>query len=156
MTIRPATQADIQQMVALSEQKRTQYEQVAPTFWREAADASECQARFFETLLGREQTIALVHETGDQVDGFVIAAIRDAPPIYDPGTAICTIDDFCVMALEDWTTIGVKLLQEARQAAKNRGAELAVVVCGARDEPKRAMLRQTCFAVASEWYVNPL
>ena len=156
MTIRPATQADIQQMVVLSEQKRTQYEQVAPTFWRKAADASECQARFFETLLGREQVIALAHETGGRVDGFVIAAIRDAPPVYDPGTAICTIDDFCVMAPEGWATIGVKLLQVARQVAKDRGAELAVVVCGAQDEPKRSMLRQAGFAVASEWYVNPL
>lgn len=62
MTIRPATQADLQQKVALSDAKRTQYEQHTPTFWRKAADARERQTRFFEALLGREQAIALIHD----------------------------------------------------------------------------------------------
>jgi hypothetical protein len=156
VTIRPAAKADIQQMVALSEDKRSQYKEYAPTFWRKAAGASESQARFFKTLLEREQVIALIHETGDRVDGFVVATVRNAPPVYDPGTAICAIDDFCVAVPEDWATVGAQLLQKVRQAARGRGAELAVVVCGARDEPKRAMLQRAGFAVASEWYVNPL
>jgi hypothetical protein len=90
MAIRRATQADVEPMVALSDLKRTQYEQYAPTFWRKAADANERQAAFFAHLLDRDQVIALVHETGDQLDGFIIAGIREAPPVYDPGTAICT------------------------------------------------------------------
>ena len=93
MTIRRATQADIEAMVALSSPKRTQYAEYAPTFWRKAQDADEYQAVFFASLLDRDQVIALVHETDEHVDGLLIASIRKAPPVSDPGTAICTIDD---------------------------------------------------------------
>jgi hypothetical protein len=153
--IRSATQGDVPSMVALSDRKRTQYEQYAPTFWRRAADANERQGDFFASLLERGRVIALVHER-DQVDGFVIAAIRDAPPVYAPGTATCVVDDFVVATPADWPTVGAMLLREVRVRAKSRNAELLVVVCGHRDEPKRKMLRACGFGIASEWHVNPL
>jgi hypothetical protein len=156
MSIRRATHADVEQMVALSDLKRTQYQAYAPTFWRKAADANERQAAFFAHQLDRDQVIALVHETGGQIDGFIIAAVREAPPVYDPGTAICTVDDFGISPAQDWSIAGSALLAAARQEARFRGAELAVVVCGRQDESKRAMLQQSDFKVASEWYVNPL
>jgi hypothetical protein len=156
MTIRMATRSDVEHMVALSELKRTQYERYAPTFWRKARDANERQGPFFLSLLERDQVITLVHEAEGQVDGFVIASIRDAPPVYDPGTSICTIDDFVVATSRDWPVVGMALLAEARKEAKSRGAELTVVVCGSKDEAKRIMLRQAGFEVSSEWYVNPL
>jgi hypothetical protein len=156
MAIRPATKADIDQLVTLSDLKRTQYEQYAPTFWRKARDANVRQACFFADLLDRDSVIALIDETRDQVNGFVIASIREAPPVYDPGTAICSIDDFVVSTPDDWPRIGAALLAKVRQAAGDRGAHLTVVVCGRQDERKREMLRQAGFEVASEWYVTPL
>jgi hypothetical protein len=156
MTIRQANHDDITSMVALSDLKRTQYEQYAPTFWRAAQDADKRQANFFAFLLEQDQVTALVHETNDQVNGFVIASIRAAPPVYDPGTQICSIDDYVVSAPKEWLTVGTALLSRARELAAERGAELTVVVCGRQDEPKRAMLRRAGFKVASEWFVDPL
>ena len=66
------------------------------------------------------------------------------------------IDDFMVARPDNWPSVGVALLAAARAEARTQGATLAVVVCGQFDEPKRAMLRAVGFAVASEWYVNPL
>src|SRR5579862_4336076 len=104
-SIRPARAADVPAMVALSEQKRLQYQEYQPTFWRVAADAREKQTSFFERLVGSEHAIILVHEREGAVDGFVIATLVDAPPVYDPGGRTCMIDDF-VVASEEWTTTG--------------------------------------------------
>ena len=46
----------------------------------------------------------------------------------------------------------MKVMQQARQ----RGAAQTVVVCGHLDQPKRAMLAQVGFSIASEWYVQSL
>src|SRR5947209_2443328 len=71
--VRKAQPGDVPAMVALSEQKRRQYQEYQPTFWRVAADAKEKQFPFFERLLGDERAIILVHEREGAVDGFVIA-----------------------------------------------------------------------------------
>jgi GNAT superfamily N-acetyltransferase len=154
--IRAARPDDVSAMVDLSEQKRIQYEPYNPTFHRKAPDSWEKQTPFFESLLTRERIIALVHEQDGRIDGFVIAALVDAPPVYDPGGLTCLIDDFMLARPDDWATIGLALLREANARAKPRGAVQTVVVCGPQDEPKRAMLAAAGFDVVTEWRVANL
>jgi hypothetical protein len=156
MPIRPATVTDVPSMIVLADAKRSEYAGYAPTFWRKAPDGAERQAPYFASLLERAEVIALVHEQVSGITGFVIASITTAPPVYDPGGPVCVIDDFTVATPDDWPSVGAVLLTAVRSQAQTQGATLAVVVCAHLDEPKRAMLRAAGFAVASEWYVNPL
>ncbi len=153
--LRKAREADVPQMIALAAMKRTEYESFAPTFWHQAKDAAEKQTAFFCDLLHRENTLCLVSEHEEQINGFIIAAIVAAPPVYDPGSLVCIVDDFVMASPVLWTTVGKDLLQEARRTAESQGAKLAVVVCGHRDEPKREMLQSAGLSIASEWYVSP-
>src|SRR5438876_7264329 len=127
-------------MVDLSEQKRIQYQSYQPTFWRKAAGSREQQVPHFERVVSSDRVIALVHESAGSIDGFVIAALVEAPPVYDPGGLTSVIDDFVVADGRDWATTGLALLTEANREAKARGAVQTVVVCGHQDQPKRAML----------------
>ena len=153
--IREALGEDIPQMTALTEMKRSEYEQYAPTFWRAAKDAAQKQSPYFRDQLSQEDTICLVSENEGQVTGFIIAKVTTAPPVYDPGSLVCMIDDFVVASPDQWASTGKDLLQAVRHLAQSRGANLVVVVCGHLDEAKREMLRASDFYIASEWYVSP-
>ncbi len=154
--IRKAKLIDIPHMVELSEQKRVQYQEYQPTFWRKADDSREQQAVYFESLLNEEDIIALVYEQDEKINGFIIAILQPAPAVYDPGGLTCVVDDFAISTPEDWKELGNKLLEETLREAKNREAIQAVVVCGHLDEPKRMMLQSTGFSIASEWYVREI
>ena len=156
MSIRMATVDDVSRMVELSDRKRTEYAQYSPVFWRKAEGASEKQVPFFKAQVEKENNIVLVSEESGRIEGFVIATVHSAPPVYDQGGQVCGVDDFMVSAPEQWQTVGVALLAEVKSQAKARGAVLSVVVCGHLDEPKRDMLRTSGFSIASEWYVNPI
>lgn len=156
MSIRAATAEDISRMVELSDLKRTKYAQYSPVFWRKAQGASEKQHPFFQAQLERENNIVLVSEASGDIDGFLIASVVGAPPVYDPGGPVCMVDDFAVSSPEKWQTVGQSLLAEATAQAKERGAVLSVIVCGHLDGPKRAMLRAGGASIASEWYTNPI
>ena len=154
---RDATTEDIPALVELSDQRRQQYAQYQPVFWRPAADARERHEPFLRSLLTHDNVIAHVHERDDgAVDGFIIATLVSAPPVYDPGGQTCSIDDFCVADASDWATTGARLLDDAMAEAKTRGASQVVVVCGHLDQPKRTMLAGAGLTIASEWYVRPL
>ncbi|MGI8687476.1 MAG: GNAT family N-acetyltransferase [Thermomicrobiales bacterium] len=153
-TIRPASMADVPRMVELSEQKRSEYEQHQPVFWRKAADAAEKQTAYISRLVARDDILAFVYETDTTIDGFIIGVLMSAPPVFDPGGLTCLVDDFVVLHAPDWQTIGVTLLHAAADAAKERGAVQVVAVCGRHDEPKRAMLAAHGCSVASEWWVG--
>jgi GNAT superfamily N-acetyltransferase len=154
--IRNAEPGDVPRLVELSEQKRIEYERYQPTFWRKAADSREKQTPFLAHQIRRENVIALVHDLGAEIDGFVIATLMPAPPVYDPGGLTCLIDDFAVAEGSAWQSIGAALLHEVRREAAARGAVQAVVVCGHRDVPKREMLAGSGFTIASEWYATEL
>lgn len=156
MSIRPATENDVDRMVELSDLKRTQYAEYSPVFWHKVAEANPMQVKFFHTQLSRDSNIVLVAEENGQREGFVIASIINAPPVYNPGGLMCMIDDFAVSSPELWPTTGQALLREATQQAKIRGAVLSVTVCGHLDEVKRSMLKENGSTIASEWYVHPL
>jgi len=142
-------------MVTLSDLKRTEYERFSPTFWRKAEGASEKQTVFFQALLQQPNVAVFVSEESTEMDGFIIVKVFPPPPVYNPGKYVSMVDDFVVREPEQWATFGVALLTAAREWAEEQGASLSVVVCGHQDEPKRAMLRNLGFSLASEWYVNP-
>lgn len=152
--IRRAEAADVPSMVELSEKKRIQYQSYQPVFWSKAADSRQKQTGFFENVMKRENVIALVHDHGGNIDGFVIATLVPSPPVYAAGLT-CAIDDYCV-ADGDWQGTGRELLDAVTAQAKERGAAQVVVVCGHLDEPKRQLLSLLGHTIASEWWVKPL
>lgn len=153
---RPATAADVPAILDLAESKREEYQRYQPTFWRKAGDSREKQAPYVMTLIESDRVIFRVHEADGAVDGFIVASLTAAPPVYDPGGPVCLIDDFAVKDPADWAAIGRALLADVTSEARARGAILAVVIAGHLDEPKRAMLAGEGYAIASEWHVKSL
>ena len=90
------------------------------------------------------------------MNGFIIGAVNTAPAVYDPGGKSCMIDDFCIASTASWRTEGRALLDASRKYARQMGAVQMVVVCGQKDESKRAFLRELELSVASEWYTGPV
>jgi hypothetical protein len=89
-----------------------------------------------------------------------IARLPDRPAgphaaVYDPGGPTAVIDDFCVARPEQWMTVGAELLACARAFGRKAGWSQIVVVCGARDEAKAALLRATDLAVVTHWWRGP-
>ncbi len=151
--IRPAIIADTKSMVALSDQKRREYEKAQPHFWRKAEQANETQTAWFEELLSNANHILLVAVDEHYIKGFIIGELKVAPEVYDPGGLTLMIDDFCVENSE-WDRIGKPLLHVLKQQAKQKGAIQTLVVCGHHDKPKRQFLRSESLDIASEWYVG--
>ena len=155
-SIRKATQDDIPVMVEMAQQRRIRHQNYQPRFWRNAVDSCEKHAPFLSKLVQHERAISLVSESTNTVNGFVIATLVPAPPVYDVGGLTCSIDDFCVVDGLEWEHISKALLEEAMKQAKTRGAVQAVVVCAHLDEAKRKMLANEEFTIASEWYVRDI
>ena len=153
-TIRNAGSADVPRMVELSEKKRTEYEQQQPIFWRKARDSASAQKPYFEHLLTLDSTIVLVYECEGTIQGFVIASLHTAPPVYDPGGLTCNIDDFVVGHSDLWSSVGRALLDRATIEARARKAVQVVVVTGGHDRQKREMLSTMGLSLASEWWVS--
>lgn len=154
--IRKASQSDIEVILDLAEARRRQYETYQPVFWRKAPDSREKQTPFLVQTLQRENIIALVHETAGQVDGFLLAALVPSPPVYNPGGPTCSVDDYYVADPALWPTVGAALLEAAAAEARTRGAAQMVVVVANRDLPKRALLGEQEFRIASEWWTKAL
>jgi GNAT superfamily N-acetyltransferase len=140
----------------IAEAKREEYQRYQPTFWRRAGDSREKHRAFLETLVENEAVIVRVHESDGVVDGFIIGTLLSAPPVYDPGGLVCLVDDFATRDPAGWASFGAALLNDVTAAAKRRGAVLAAVICGHLDQPKRAMLANAGYAVASEWHTREL
>jgi GNAT superfamily N-acetyltransferase len=152
-SIRSATVGDVGAIERLAEMKRAQYAEYQPRMWKPAVGASEKHSAYLVNQIEAGKVIALVHERAGKIDGFVIAEVRPAPPVYDPGGLTCTVDDFMVER-DDWDGVGAALLDQAIGLSKARGASQVIVVCGRRDEAKRAMLKKRGLSVASEWYTK--
>lgn len=150
-----ACQDDIAAMVALSYQKRRDYEQAQPQFWRYAAGAEKSQSEWFKELLTKDEYIMLVAKRSDAFLGFIIGGIVKAPEVYDPGLTL-VVDDFCVSSSVEWQEVGGSLIAKLKELAKSKDAEQIVVVAGKHDQPKRRFLQEQSLAVASEWYVGEI
>jgi hypothetical protein len=125
-------------------------------FWRPAANAKESQRAFFEKLVLDAEWICLVHDANGLVDGFVMARVVPAPPVYDPGGKACVIDDFAVASSSLWPTVGIQLRDAAEQRAAHAGAVVSVTVCGQRDAAKRKALLDSGSHIASEWHIHSI
>ncbi len=148
--IREATRNEVPAMVVLSARKRREYAAYSPRMWHPASDADERQHAFFLDQLNNPTCLALVHEMDERINGFIIARLVGAPPVYNPGGKVCMIDDFVVADNELWATVGIALRNEAQRRAVERGAVLSITVCGQRDLPKRAALLEADAHVASQ------
>jgi GNAT superfamily N-acetyltransferase len=157
--IRAAVQADVPAMTALAAVRREQYARYQPLFWRPAPAAPDKHRAYLGRLVASDEVITLVsEEAGEEageLTGFLIATLKPAPPVYDPGGLSCDIDDFVVTPAAGWPTTGARLLRAALAEAGQRGAVQAVVVTAHLDEPKRQALRACGLEVASEWWVTP-
>lgn len=150
--VRHAVAADVDAMTAMASARRSQYAEYQPVFWRPAANAEQLHRPYLARLIDDQEVITLVSEDSGLVTGFVIAAVGDAPGVYDPGGRTCQIDDFAVAAGR-WATTGVHLLRSAIEYAAGRGAVQAVVVTAHLDQPRREALRSCGLCMASEWWV---
>jgi len=142
-------------MAALAAIRREQHARYQPLFWRPAAAAADKHRTHLDSLVASDEVITLVSEESGQLTGFLIAALKPAPPVYDPGGLTCDIDDFVVTPATKWPTTGVRLLRTGLAQAGQRGAVQAVVVTANLDQPKREALRACGLEVASEWWVTP-
>lgn len=148
-----ATKVDIGAMVNLSYQKRKNYEQAQPQFWRYSGNAEEIQARWFEELLEHKDYILLVAKENSKVIGFIIGRLVKAPEVYNPGGLTLMIDDFCC---EAWNNIGRKLMEKTAVIAKEKGAVQFCVVAGNHDLDKCKFLEEFGLSCASRWYVGKI
>lgn len=155
-SIRVAKASDIDAMVDLSEVKRSEYATYQPLFWRKAQDSAEHQIKYFHRLLDQQSMIMLVHTTDGQLDGFIIASIVPAPPVYDICGLNCLVDDFCVRDETTWSNVGQQLLSETLKVAKTKGAVQVVIVNGHHHAQKRKFLQDAGLSLASEWYTSAI
>jgi hypothetical protein len=144
-------------MAELAEQKREDYKDYAPVFYRPKPGVRDQHASFLASQIQNSEThIALVHEADAQhLDGFVVATLTPAPPVYDPGGLTALVDDFIVEMPDLWAGVGRSLLDAVIREAEPRGAVQTVVVCGPQDRAKREMLLTADHIVASEWLTLP-
>ncbi len=156
--VRTSHLSDIDTMVSLSKAKRKLYEKAQPQFWRYSGeDGDNAQRRWFKELLEDKNYVMFTAESDTkEILGFIIGKLMPAPEVYNPGGLTLMIDDFCVQSEKLWQSVGHKLIEELKAAAKNKGATQILVVCGAADLPKRKFLSEQNLQVASEWSVGRL
>jgi GNAT superfamily N-acetyltransferase len=154
--VRRARIHDVDAMTRLIEQRRECYERLEPVFWKRAAGSART-TRWFYTwlLLLSRRTLALVADREGELLGFLIARRARTPPVYDPGGATAIIDDFCVARPELWMQVGRELLAHSRAFGRSAGWSQIIVVCGALDEPKAALLRTADLTVVTNWWRGP-
>jgi hypothetical protein len=151
-----ATLDDVADIAALAAVRREAYEAAQPQFWRRSADAVEKHVPWLRTQVEDADVVSLVAWSPGALDGFVLASVVAAPPVYDPGGPTGVVDDFAVADPSLWPTVGRDLLAEVRRRLLARGVAQVVVVCGQHDQAKRAALLTAGLTVASEWFVAPL
>lgn len=166
VNIRPCQLSDIDAMVSLSKAKRKLYEKAQAQFWRYTGeDGDKAQEKWFKELLVNENYVmftaslfakALVNKGSNakEILGFIIGKLMPAPEVYNPGGLTLMIDDFCVQSENLWRSIGARLIEKTKAAAKARGANQILVVCGAHDHPKRKFLSDQNLSIASEWFAG--
>lgn len=143
-------------MTEMAEDRRLQYQEFQPTFWRKAVDSAKSTLEYFGELLSSDENLMFVDVEGELVQGFIIAKEIPVPPVYDPGGTTYMIDDFCVRVPGLWEESGRRLLHHTMTAAKEKGAAQILVVCGEKDTLKARLLAGVELTVASQWWTKPL
>lgn len=134
--VRTSQISDIDAMVSLSKAKRLSYEKAQPQFWRYAGEEGDkAQGEWFKELLEDTNHVMFTavencHSRaggdpvldsrlrGNDIIGFIIGKLMPAPEVYNPGGLTLMIDDFCVKSENLWQSVGHRLIEEIKAAAK--------------------------------------
>jgi len=143
-------------MVSLSERERSEREKIDVEFFRKADGSADAQAAYFNRQLTQSHVIARVHETANGIDGFAIATLITAPPVYAPGGPTALVDDFTVADPKLWESVGNLLFEAIREEASRRGAVGIVSICVHKDQVKRQFLSRCGLRIVSEWHFAAL
>lgn len=156
MTIRRAGETDLPAMIDLIEAYRERLADWRPAFWKRAGGSADLTRQWFTHLMKQEHVLTLISEESDAANGFLMANLIDAPPVYDiPGKA-CMIDDFAVKSDALWDTVGQGLLSEARAWAKENGAAQIVIVSPTDHGEKNAFLGNEGATETTKWWTETL
>jgi hypothetical protein len=153
-TVRRAVQDDLTSVLGLAAQRRSEYAEQQPRFWRPAEDAWARQSEFLGSMLSESEVKFFVACDSLEIAGFIVARVVPAPPVYDPGGLTCFVDDFVVGEVSDWPIVGPELIEAAKTWAAERGAVQLVAVTGQHDLPKRKAFASAGLSAASEWWVG--
>lgn len=156
MDVRRSVSDDLPGMVRLAENRRLQYQEYQPTFWKKADNSAQVTQGFFGKLIDEHGWHCFSAVDGHEILGFLIARETTAPPVYAPGGATITVDDFCVRYPEDWPGVGKALVDTLMATARENGWCQLVIVCGDRDLPKKQMLQDAGLTIASNWFTVPV
>lgn len=156
MAIRSAEAGDIEACVGMIEARRQLYETFEPRFWRKAEHSAAMSTAFFSHLAADASALFLVSRADAGINGFLIAANIQNPPVYAPGGPTAQIDDFCVADPALFPTVGAALLDEARAQLKAQGFTQLVIVCAARDTARTAFLQSQSLSLTTTWWTTSL
>jgi GNAT superfamily N-acetyltransferase len=148
-----ATEEDLEQMVAMADERRSAYSKLAPQFWRPATNAAELQFPFYKSFIADPDFLSLVAKDSSEYMGFLMAKLVNPPPVYNPGGPSCFIDDFYVRNSR-WERYGTPLLSRAREWAAKNGASQFVIVSGTSDTSKMNFLESQELLNTSTWFTG--
>lgn len=123
-----ATKSDIASMVILSYQQKQTYEKTQGSFLRHAEGSKDAQRECFKELLNDNDHIILVAKSDTEILGFIIGNLVKNSEAYNPDIPNLMIEDFCVKLEGDWQPVGLKLVNDIRAIAKEKGASRFYVV----------------------------
>jgi len=154
MTIRPAIKTDLPAMVALIETYRRRLQTWRPVFWKKAGGSAELSMLWFGHLMNQGNVLTLISEQDGKANGFLIASLIDAPPVYDiPGKA-CMIDDYAVETDALWASVGRDLLSEAKAWARQKDAAQVIVVSPTDHTDKNGFMENEGLAETTKWWTG--
>ncbi len=154
--VRAAQPFDVQRILNVLEQRRLLYQEYRPGLWRKMwASHARQRPELERRLRDGRHSIALVHDQGGEIAGFIMGTLEPGPEADAPGLT-CLVDDFEVAAPDLWKTVGLELINSITRQARARGAVRTVVICDHLDRLKRTMLALSGYAATSEWYVKSI
>jgi GNAT superfamily N-acetyltransferase len=156
-TIEVARSEDAHEAALLADAKRGEYERYSPVFWRPAKNALERHESWLAKCLDDDTYTSFAARSGSTLVGIAMAAHSVFPPPFrgDPESS-WLVDDFFVRSGDDWSGVGVELVEAVEGAARDLGAVRIVVLSARRDEPKRAMLSSLGYERGASWWVHPV
>lgn len=141
MLVRSMVEENAAWAAGLMEDRRAEYEEYSPVFWRRRHGIVPVHGAFLASQIASSGAIALCCD-----DGFAIAT-PDGEQYY--------VDDFAVLD-NRWQDVGRALLLGVWEEAEPRGAVALRVVTACLDQPKVAMLSAMGLQLWQQWWVKPL
>jgi GNAT superfamily N-acetyltransferase len=118
----------------LADAKRGEYERYSPVFWKPAENALERHEPWLAKCLDDDTFTSFAARSGSTLVGLAMAAHSVFPPPFrsDPEPS-WLVDDFYVRSPDDWSGIGVELVEAVEGAARSHGIARVVVLSARRD-----------------------